>query len=288
MTLNIIIININIKWVYRLYEEYVLSIKNFINLHFKNINIYNIYYDIDNFDVSELDKFNLYDIIFYSGDLGILNNIIEKISFNYKKIYFINIEQLSHPSYYKMIRSLNTDINIIDYSEENIPFLKNIFRNVYLAPPFFNKYPVREKIIDIITILNNDYRRDIFTGVIFNEKYIYKIIDNCYDKLRDEYFAMSKFYINIHCSVEHQTMELIRLINLISKRVIIISQPSIYIELLFIKDYIIICNDFNDIQHILEAYEYYYNKIYANFDEAKYIDYVMSNISEIFSESGQM
>ena len=63
MTLNIIIININIKWVYRLYEEYVLSIKNFINLHFKNINIYNIYYDIDNFDVSELDKFNLYDII---------------------------------------------------------------------------------------------------------------------------------------------------------------------------------------------------------------------------------
>ena len=270
MTSNIIIINITINWVYKLYEEYILSIKNFINIYFKNINIYNIYYDIDNFDVSYLDKLNLekYDKIFYTGDFEILNNIIEKVSFNYEKIYFINIEQLSNPSYYRMIRNLNTNINIIDYSEENIPYLKNIYRNVYLIPPFFNKYPDREKVVDIITILNNDYRRDIFKNITFDTKYIYRTIDNCYGKLRDEYFAMSKFYINIHCSKEHQTMELIRLINLISKKVIIISQPSIYNDLLFIKDYIIICNNFNDIQYILEEYEYFYNKIYSNFDEA--------------------
>ena len=97
----------------------------------------------------------------------------------------------------------------------------------------------------------------------------------------------TKIYINIHCSNNHNTMELIRMVNLIMNKVIIITNNSIYSDLLYIKDYIIICNDDKDIDvlidEVLNNYMYYYNKIFNNFKYDDYLSYIKKNSDEIFS-----
>jgi hypothetical protein len=286
--MNIIIINICITWVYRLYEEYILSLKKFIEKNYKNININILFYDIESFDINLIYKLDLlkYNKIFYTGDLNILNEIIKLTNNNYKKIYFINIEQMSHPSYYLFIRNINKNINIIDYSEENIPFYKFIYDNIFLFPPYYDyNNTVCEKTIDIMSIINNDYRRNIINSIIFNEKYKLLFIDNCYGECRDDFFSKTKIYINIHCSDNHHTMELIRIVNLIMNKVIVITNNSIFSDILYIKDYIIICNNKNDfsilIDEVLNNYDLYFNKIFNIFNKEKYISYIKKNLDLI-------
>lgn len=286
--MNILILIVQIGWVYRLYEEYILSIKKFIDINYNYIKINIIYYDIIDFNIEKLDLIN-YNKIFYSGDLEILKIIINNINYNYNKLYFINIEQMSHSSYYKMIRTINRKINIIDYSEENIPYFKNIYNSVFLIPPFFKiNNNILNKNIDILSIINNDYRKSIIDKIDFNKDLNILFIDNCFNSERDNYFFKSKIYINIHCSENHQTMELIRIINLIMNKVIIITENSINSKLLFIKDYIIICNNRNDfkkyIDEILNNYNYYFNKIYGNFKDTEYINYVKNNFDKLFAQ----
>lgn len=283
--MNIIIINICIDWVYRLYEEYILSLKKFIDNYYKDININILYYDITSFDINTINNLLNYDKIFYSGDLNILNEIIKLTNNDFKKIYFINIEQMSHPSYYKYIRNINENINIIDYSEENIPFYKSIY-HTFLFPPYYENNNICDKNIDIMSLVNNDYRKNIINNIEnINNNYKLLFIDNCYGKERDIYFSKTKIYINIHCSENHNTMELIRIMNLIVNKVIVITNNSINSDLLYIKDYIIICNNNEDfsilINEILNNYEYYYNKIFNNFNHEKYILYIKQNLDLI-------
>jgi hypothetical protein len=283
--MNIIIINICIDWVYRLYEEYILSLKKFIDNYYKDININILYYDITSFDIHLIHNLLKYDKIFYSGDLNILNEIIKLTNNDFKKIYFINIEQMSHPSYYKYIRNINENINIIDYSEENIPFYKSIY-HTFLFPPYYENSNICDKNIDIMSLVNNDYRKNIINNIKnIDNNYKLLFIDNCYGKERDIYFSKTKIYINIHCSENHNTMELIRIMNLIINKVIVITNNSINSDLLYIKDYIIICNNNEDfsilINEILNNYEYYYNKIFNNFNHEKYILYIKQNLDLI-------
>lgn len=286
--INILIISITINWVYKLYEEYITSLNDFILNNYNDININQIYYDINIFTNFDNIKFSNYDKIFYTGDLEILKIIIHKINYNYNKFYFINIEQMSHPSYYKMIRRIDQNINIIDYSEENIPFFQNIYKKIYLFPPYFkNNIDITNKHIDILSISNNQYRSNILKKINKNDLNIV-FIDNIYANERDKYFADSKIYINIHCSDDHKTMELIRISNLIINKVIIISQNSINNNLLFLNKYIIIVNDLNDLNEYINDttmnYTYYFNKIYGNFNESEYIEYIKHNVDKIIFE----
>ena len=182
-------------------------------------------------------------------------------------------------------------MNIIDYSEENIPYLQNIY-NYFLFPPFYELYYITyaDKSIDILSICNNEYRKTIFNNINIDTKFSKIILDNCFGQERNEYFNKAKIYINIHGSDTHKTMEMIRIVNLICRKVIIISQSTIYSELLFLKDYIIICNDINlfseYINEILNNYDSYYHKIYNNFDEKynEYIKYIKKNIDKFMIE----
>ena len=281
--MNIIIINITKNWVYRLYEEYIISIKNFLIEKYENINIKIHFFDESSFHLNNFENINFNDIdkIFYTGDLEILKMILHIINYDYSKLYFINVEQMSKPSYYKMIRHVDTNINIIDYSEENIPFFENIYKNVYLFPPYFIENKTAVKNIDVISISNNCYRNNILNKIILNKNSTIFLIDNCYGETRNKYFSESKIYVNIHCSAEHQTMELIRLINLIMNKVIIISEKSIYNNLLFIDKYILICKDMNNLNNCLN--DLIDNRLYGNFDPNEYYEYIKKNVDKIFN-----
>jgi len=287
----ILIININKKWIYNLYDEYIISFEQFIKKYYTHIIINILYYDLEIFNIELLKdiNFNLYKKIIYCGNIDILNILLKKV--NYTKLNYLNIEQLSQTNYYKELRKINKNINIIDYSEENIPFLQNIY-NYFLFPPFYELYYITyaDKSIDILSICNNEYRKTIFNNINIDTKFNTIILDNCFGKERNEYFNKAKIYINIHGSESHKTMEMIRIVNLICRKVIIISQSTIYSELLFLKDYIIICNDINlfseYINEILNNYDSYYHKIYNNFDEKynEYIKYIKKNIDKFMIE----
>ena len=287
--MNILLLNITRNWVFRLYEEYIISIKNFILENYSKIKVEILFFEIIDFNHTNLHNINFkkYNKIFYSGDLEVLKSITNMIKYHHNKVYFINIEQMSHPSYYKMIRNIDTSINIIDYSEENIPYFKNIYKKVFLFPPYFNENKnILNKNIDVLSIGNNEYRNNILKNIYMIPNLKILFLNNCYGEIRDKYFSESKIYINIHCSNEHKTMELIRIVNLIMNKVIIISEKSVYEELLFLKKYIIICNDLNDlntfISDVLIHYNDIFNKIYGNFDFNEYKNYVKKNVEYIF------
>ena len=78
---------------------------------------------------------------------------------------------------------------------------------------------------------------------------------------------------------------MIRIVNLVMNKVIIITQKSIITELLFLKDYIIICNSDEQIYEytieVLRNYDFYFNKIYGNFNDNNYLCYIKNNL-ELF------
>jgi hypothetical protein len=178
---------------------------------------------------------------------------------------------------------LHINLEIIDYSEENIPFHKNIYKNSFLLGPVFKYNFNKIKNIDILSIDNNDYRKSILNKINLDNKYKIEFINNTYGKERDELYNRTKVYVNIHCSEKHNTMELIRIINLLYNNVIIITQKSIYEKLLFVRNNLIICNN----------YKYYYNLFFNNesgydkrlyFDKTYYEKYVLKNIECLLSD----
>ena len=117
--MNILILSITINWVYRLYEEYIISFKNFIDIYCKeyNIKIDIIYMNSIDFDIDNLSIINNYDKILYSGDISIFNKMYDVYNNLKDIIYYINIEQISKESYFIMLSNIDKSVKIIDYSE---------------------------------------------------------------------------------------------------------------------------------------------------------------------------
>ncbi len=297
--MKILFLNINFNWVYNLFIEYITNSATFIKENYDNINIDIIHYDIETFKSLDIFLFYNYNKIIYTGDIKIFNDIINNILFINKKIidkiYYLNIEQLSHPSYYKNFININTNIKIIDYSEENIPYIKNNYSKYFLLPPYFinENISIKNKDIDILSLQNNSYREDTIAKI--NEELLsnnlpeIKTFNNIYNSERDNIFKKTKIYINIHCSDEHKTMELIRISNLINKNVIIISYNTINSTLLFLNKSILIFNNIKDIitviKDIYNNYDIYYDYYLKKYNSIEYNKYIKDNIDTIFNDS---
>lgn len=283
--MEIYFINFCTQWLFNLYKEYLFNIKYYIEKKYSIIIHIKIMENIEFNSSDELEKklnikkINLNKIIFL-GNIDIINNIIKFYENN--NFYYLNIEQMSHDSYYKLTRNLNSNINIIDYSEENLPFFKDIYKKTYLLPPYFN-YKFEKKIkknIDIISLSNNSYRNNILNKL--HNDFNIKLLNNVFNEERDNIFKRSKIYINIHASEKHKTMELIRIINLLKNKVIVISQNTIFVDLLFIKDSILIFENIEQLKFllndVLNNYSKYYIKFFSNINTNKYEEYVNKNI----------
>ena len=202
--MKILFLNINFSWVYNLFIEYIINSKKFIKENYDNINIDIIHYNIDTFKELDIFLFYNYNKIIYTGDIKIFNDIIDKIIYIdkkiFNKIYYLNIEQLSHPSYYKNFININSNIKIIDYSEENIPYIKKNYSKHFLLPPYYNNenISIKNKNIDILSLQNNYYREDIIKKInielLLNNLPEIKTFNNIYSSERDDMFRKTKMY----------------------------------------------------------------------------------------------
>ena len=290
--MTIYFINICSDWLYNLYKEYLLNIKFFIE---KNHSIAVSIKRIENFEFNSIDekkKLDIKNIIrshktIFLGNMETVNNIYKCYSNkndDTSNFYYLNIEQMSHPSYHADInKKINTNINIIDYSEENIPFLKQTYNKTYLLPPiFYNTCNKKEnKNIDIISLSNNLYRRNILKNL--QKNFNITLLDNIFGKERDNLFKKSKVYINLHASEKHKTMELIRIINLLKHNVIVLSQQSIHPDLLYVKDSILFFENMEQLNlmltSVLNHYSTYYNKLFNTTNMKNYEQYVNNNMA---------
>ena len=299
--MKILFLNINLNWVYNLFSEYIINSKKIIKDNYNDMSIDIIHYNKDTFKIENFDIFLFcnYDKIIYTGDINIFNEIIGKVLLLYKKIfndiYYLNIEQLSNQSYYKDFIKIHTDIKIIDYSEENIPYVNfNKYKN-FLLPPYFEKelIDINFKNIDLLSLNNNLFRKDIIKQIndelVLNNLPEIKTIDNCYGTERDDIYRKTKIYINIHCSNEHNTMELIRVVNLLSKNVIVISYNTVNTPLLYFKKNILIANNIEELKKIIlevyNNYKFYYDFYNKNFDENDYKNYIKNNLDNIINDN---
>jgi hypothetical protein len=82
-------------------------------------------------------------------------------------------------------------------------------------------------------------------------------------------------------------MELIRIVNLLSKNVIVISYNTVNINLLYFKENILIANSIEDFKKILTEiynnYNIYYNFYSNKFDENDYNKYLKNNIDKFIN-----
>lgn len=281
--MEIYFINICLNWLFKLYQEYLENLKIILEKNFKiNVHIKIISEEIDY--INEVNKiYNIKNKYIFLGNIGCVNNIYHKFKSN--NFYFLNIEQMSHNSYYTLFRNLNNQIKVIDYSEENLLFHKRNYKNIFLLPPYFEDTKEEKKDIDIISFANNQYRRNILDNI--NNKFNIKYLDNVFGNERDNIFSRSKIYINIHCSEDHKTMELIRIVNLLKKKVIVITQNSLFKDVLFIKDNLIIFENNEQLDYllndILKKYNYYYKKIFVNNNLNYYDNYLLKHAKIILN-----
>ena len=113
-------------------------------------------------------------------------------------------------------------------------------------------------------------------------------IDNCYGSERDDIYRKTKIYINIHCSNDHNTMELIRVVNLLSKNVIVISYNTVNTPLLYFSKNILIANNIEEFKKIIlevyNNYNIYYDYYSKKFDENDYNKYIKNNLDNLFND----
>ena len=302
---SFIFIHIAYSWVYRLYEEYISSIFYiFQQLNWKvekNIFICIENFKIDDFSIQYRDLYASYpDTQFvFSGDISIFCQICHHFDFISKnRNSFLNIEQMSHPSYYIYFRNIPEYIPIIDYSEENVNQLKSHYSISYISPFFIQEnISIGKKTIDCLSIYNNGYRKKKIDDIEENFNTLYKKkesdtqlkihrMDNCYGEVRNELFRKTKIYINIHCSDEHKTLELIRIARLLSMGIIVLSQDILEPSICALSKYIYIVKmEFmhDMIKEILDNYPHYYEELQKTWDEKEYFNSILQNTNSSFS-----
>jgi hypothetical protein len=260
---------------YKFFYEYLVSIKKYID------------YDIILFLESEEIKINqmdCYDFYIFIQKCPI--NISEKSIKN--NFYILNTEQLTNTN---IVKSLN--MNIIDYSLENIYILKDIEnykKNIIYFPYTLNKGEIydyqKEKGVCFIGGISNR-RIKILSGLknlgidvsIVNKKW--------FGKQNQELFK-HKILLNIHYGDNYKIYESFRCDRCIFNKMIVVSEISLNdcVNIFNIKKKIIFEkyeNLISKVNEVYNNYDEYYKEIFKDYDI--FIDEYQKYQDNIYSES---
>lgn len=154
------------------------------------------------------------------------------------KIYYLNIEQMVELEYRKFswiekIKYLN--IPILDYSMENINILKTMFpdKKIYFFPYTYNPNDTIYQMessddYDVGIVLTSSQHRMILINKLKTTGLKINIITKKYGIIRDSEISKCKIIVNIHFTKESNILESIRCYPILFKKIIVISEESIY------------------------------------------------------------
>jgi len=220
---------------------------------------------------------------------NIPEHLISKVSD--KNVYIFNTEQLS---YEKNIEKLslsmlnnNELINFIDYSYSNLKKYSSIKHN----KKFFLPYQINYKeIYDIkknndICIIGFDllpYRQHIIN--LLKDKNINVDLVSGFGTERDKILFQYKIILNISAFNYFNTFESLRCDRCVYNKMIVISDFKEDIEKYYLKDHIIF-EKYQDIPDkvvdVINNYEYYYNKLFKDFNFEKIEKIINENSKEV-------
>lgn len=270
--MNLIFCSIHI---YHFMEDYILSIIS---------KIYGQYSHIESVEFNpEFEFENTNNYIFIQN---IPEYLINKISFT--NVYLLNTEQLCDISNLNRVLnnlSKNNLLNFIDYSNTNINYINSLIFNKKFFFPYqinLNDFFNLKKNKDICFVGDcTKYRRNIIN--LLKDKNITLDLISRFGKERDNEVFQYKILLNISQSYDHTVFESIRCDRCIYNKMIVISDFKENMEEYYLKDYIIFEKYENipdKVIDVLTNYDYYYNKLYKDFN----IDNISLKIDELSKE----
>jgi hypothetical protein len=201
------------------------------------------------------------------------------------KYYLLNTEQLSKNDWIQ--RLISSNIKLADYSLANIQCMTHHLPsiNILYMPYMVNRTEIMnyEKTHDVACVMGcyGEYRMNIINA----------IPNVCmvegFGEERDDLLFRHKILVNVHFNEQFRIFEQMRCNRCVFNRMIVITEKSWDIDY-ELKPYIIEC-EYDEIvsmtKHVLENYNYYYHKLFGEFNidaiEKMYkriIDTTFSNI----------
>jgi len=177
--------------------------------------------------------------------------------------YLINFEQTSAQDHRNNLDLYPKTLKILDYSLKNMSYYHR--HNYYYLPYMVNPKEILEldKTEDFIIIGTPLKRRTDIVNALKATNFL------GFGKERDDRLFMHKILVNIHAYEDYVVLEELRVNRCIYNKMIVITEKSGSLDYYDLKDHIIEC-DYKDIvkvaKEVLENYEYYYNKLFKDFD----------------------
>jgi hypothetical protein len=216
-------------------------------------------------------------------------NILKNINININ-IILINTEQITRKNVYEQVSLCLNKYKILDYSISNTKYIE---KNIFYLPYQINNDEIYncEKIYDIAMICgirNKFKRRDFIYDSIRkkmkrNNKFPILHYISLYGKERDDILFKSKILLNIHARDDYFIFEEIRCNRCIFNKIIVISEESEKMDDYYFKDNIIICKYeelINVSIDVINNYEYYYKKLFSNFNLEKANEYFEKKLND--------
>jgi hypothetical protein len=263
-----------------IYLCYSAELHNFITEYVKTfIDVFDgrpLIVDYDNSHNNYSDN-NIYIFIQQIPDVLLLNPI--------KYMYLINIEQTTVPKYNYMINDIiEKKIKVIDYSIENI----KILGNEILHLPYQYVDSDIDNLRNYINQSDKEYDIVIFGDLNPRRQYIYDELvkkdirvlhlNNIWGVQQDIKISTAKILLNIHFDDTHKIYESLNYDKWTFANMLIISEESLYHNILDVNELIIFENYDNIINKIIDVLNNY-SEHYIQFIETynKIIDTVKAN-----------
>lgn len=246
---------------------------------------YNIIADIlVSSNVIKLDHKYTHIIFVQQIDLGVVTKL--RVEDTARKIYVLNTEQATVPSYTeRLIRQIKQcNVPVIDYSMENIRLLRIRLPDtqfIHFPFPIMEKPLARSKDINVISLCNSPRRIQACRAIGMH----IADFNRLWGKQRDTLIEKSKILVNIHHSLpNYNIFESIRCYHALELKTLIISEPSIDMESILLKDFIIFAaaGKFREkINEVLENYDSIYNN---TFSDTRFIE-LQERLEQVYTKS---
>jgi hypothetical protein len=189
------------------------------------------------------------------------------------RFYLINTEQLSRPDWLEQTLKYPKNIKIIDYSLENIEYLKPYRSSIYL-PYTVNPNEIFNytKIHNICSVMYSKEYRNVIKNDLIKKNISVNHIEG-YGNNRDTFLFKHKILLNVHFDETYEVFETIRCNRCVMNKMIVITQKikkeGSYGAFQKIRNHMIECEYDELVNKVIEVsnnYDEYYHKLFDNFN----------------------